>query len=249
MCLTGKAKPASLMDRIRRHVRELGIPCNPVGTDNIKIGGPATYRPIQGADSTCPSSCPMWKDGKSVCYGASGRPGHAEMRASADVRASLNSVAVALALAGKLHQVARLHVTGDFCRHDNLDLDYIQGVIQLADRARQVYRVRWVAFTYEHLSPERRLEFEPWRTRLREAGVVVRRSDHVGSLGALVLDHGKVDQFRKDEQVQVFKCPAQIVSGHAMTCQQCTLCWTSTQAVAFHPHGTYAKKVRDLYGA
>lgn len=238
----------SFIDKTRTYARKHGIPLNPVGVSNLKIGGPATYRPVTGPRTTCPSTCHFQRDGTSICYATHGHLKAAEMRASDGLAASLNAVALAFVVAARYNQTARLHVTGDFLRDDKLDLPYLNGVVALADLVRDRHRLRRpLAWAYTHVEGDQLKWFRPWQDRLMQAGVVVRVSDHWGWGGAVIADHHRVGELRKSTGLPVFKCPAQLAKGHSVTCQDCQLCWTRPELlVVFDVHAQHLDTIRQL---
>ncbi len=231
------------VDHIRAWTRRKGIPMAPVGCTNLKTAGPSTHRPVMG-ETSCPSTCPLRQGEKSICYGGFGRLRMIDSRATLDLEANLNAVAVAIHAAARHGLAARLHVIGDFCAHDKLDVPYILGVMEIAADARKRWKRRWVAWSYEHLGPELREEFEPWRAALKAFGVVVRKSDYLGYGGAVVLPYSRFKQVKAASGKALFKCPAMCVKDHSITCQTCRLCWEREDlCVAFDVHASHKEEV------
>ena len=221
-----------------------GIRLNPLGAENAKTGCPSTYRPVEGPESTCPKTCPYMTDGKSVCYASLGNMAHIVRRATDDVAVNLNTAAVAINCAARWDMTARLHVSGDFCRRGYLDIRYIDGLTEIASVAKSHWGKDVVAWSYEHLGPELRDQFSSWYESLREEGVVVRKSDHFGPGGVVVVPFEEFYRAKRETGLPMFKCPAQCVKDHSITCQKCGLCWTREDLlVAFDGHTSLKKEI------
>ena len=179
-----------------------------------------------------------------MCYGSEGHLAEISRRAVDGLAASLNAAALACHVAALHGTVARLHVTGDFCYQGDLDIPYLVGLEEIGRDVQRHYGTRWVAWAYEHLSEEQRFRFAPWRERLFEAGMVIRLSDYFGPGGAVIMPHSEVSRARKETGLGLFKCPAQCVADHSVTCRTCTLCWTREDlVVAFAAHTNHWKEI------
>ncbi len=214
-------------------VQKMRGDANPVGVGDEKTGVPGTYRPV---GPTCPDSCPQAE----ACYATSGNVAIHQANSSADIERSVRAAAIAIVAAYRSGlPAARLHVSGDFGRTDDEVDAYCRALLKMLAAFRRKLDVpqgRIVAWSYTH-HPR---VVSRWLGLLKAAGVHVRRSDHVGPNGAIVLPFDRVVQARRDTGMRIAKCPAQISD---VDCAACTLCWTRPDVViAFDPHG--AKKRR-----
>lgn len=231
--LAATARPGhwkQLLPRARAAVLKAGLPLNPVGGGNRKTGTPATYRPV---GATCPSSCPYLGNG---CYAQQGFVYHHQGNASPDWLPSATSALVAMVLAARLETVARLHVSGDLTRDDQVDRAYVAALEQLGRYLRaQLELTGPLAWTYTHLTPA---QLGPWHERLKAAGIVVRFSDQLGHDGVIVAPFSEVPELRLRHPGQrLAKCLAQLTDDR-IPCASCKLCWERPDlTIVFRPHG------------
>ena len=205
----------------------------PVGDGDGKTASPGTYRPVGG---TCPSTCPFLGNG---CYAEGGNVAMHQRRAAAERNAALIGAAVAFVWARVTERVARLHVSGDVGQ--TWDREYLRGLRDLAIEVNTqsgALRGTPVAWSYTHHKMDR-ARLAALRT-LASVGVHVRRSDHLGHNGVVVMPFAEVPAVRRETGVRLAKCPAQLRSTN---CADCTLCWTRPDlTVVFDPHGQANKK-------
>jgi hypothetical protein len=137
-------------------------------------------------------------------------------------------------------RVARLHVSGDVGQ--TWDTEYLAGLRDIAIEVNTqsgAMRGTPVAWTYTHhdCSSSERLH---WVSLLSGEGVHMRRSDHLGFNGVIVMPFSEVPQVRRETGVRLAKCPAQL---RATNCADCTLCWSRPDlTVVFDPHGQANKR-------
>lgn len=210
-------------------------PVNPVGDGDAKTNAPGTYRPV---GATCPATCAYLGNG---CYAESGNVAMHQRRASADTTPALRAAAVAFVWAVRTGRLARLHVSGDFERAGKLDVAYVRGLCQLADKVNALAgraRGETIAWSYTHIPVRRSARM----VRVLAAhGISVRFSDHAGPRGAVVAPFTSLPALRaKHPTVRFAKCPAQL---RDTTCRDCTLCWTRPDlTMVFDPHGRGKRK-------
>lgn len=215
-------------------------PVNPVGDGDAKTASPSTYRPV---GDTCPDGssehigrCRYLGNG---CYAEGGNVRMHQIRAGADLDASVNAAAVAMAWAVRTGRMARLHVSGDFVRAGRVDHRYIARLGLLADavnRAAGRPVGTAIAWSYTHIPAD---VFEGYRVRLEKHGIHVRISDHSGAHGAIVRDFDSMP----GSGVRYLKCPAQL--PQESTCAECRACWERPdRTIVFEPHGAARNKAR-----
>jgi hypothetical protein len=233
--------PGGLIGKARRRAHELGFAPNPLGNRASKLGLMATYRPL---DTTCPARCPMRGRG---CYAEQGHVDLAQRRASARLDASLSAAAIAMVLAVRYRQVARLHVSGDFATDgDGLDTAYLSGLCALSARIRHhgIPPSRTLAYGYTHVDPAL---MGDWFARLSSSGIQLRASGVVGveggGAGALVHPFEGLDRLRaRYPGARLAKCRAQL--DDITQCVDCKLCWERPDlTIVFEPHSAGKKHV------
>lgn len=201
----------------------------PVGDGDVKTASPGTYRPVGG---TCPSTCPFLGNG---CYAEGGNVALHQRRARAERDAALIGAAIAMVWARVSGRVARLHVSGDVGQ--TWDVQYLAGLRELAIEVNTqsgAKRGTPVAWTYTHHEMDRH-RLEHLRMLASVGGIHVRRSDHLGTNGVIVMPFAEVPQVRRETGVRLAKCPAQLRDTN---CSDCTLCWTRPDlTIVFDPHG------------
>lgn len=229
-------------NRLIAHGRELAadlkLPCYPVGAGNSKTGTPGTYRPV---GPSCPP-CPL----AAGCYARFGPVGLHQARAGVGAEASVTAAMIAMVAAIRAETVARLHVSGDFYQHSQLDVAYLQLLVDCTAQLRRLLSpTPPLAWTYTHIA---RREFEPWRLRLEAVGIEVLYSGHHGAGGALVWPHARLDELRASQpDTTVVACPAQTRSA---SCRDCGLCWQARRkalCIVFDPHGRGAPALGSRY--
>jgi len=212
---------------------------NPVGQGNAKTNSPGTYRPI---GPTCPDSCPYLDS----CYGLAGNVALHQRRATALVDDALRAAGVALGHAAQTNRMARLHVSGDFGKVYDAELQrYVDGLCVLADTINAGFGRgvgHPIAWSYTHL--DGRTVDTPWIVQLRQHGIFVRLSDKAGEWGAIVGSFDK-ESFgalkRKYPDDTLMKCKAQTHDDE--TCHSCKWCWERPEwTIVFDPHGVYKRK-------
>lgn len=206
----------------------------PVGDGDGKTASPGTYRPVGG---TCPSTCPFLGNG---CYAQGGNVALHQRRARAEREAALLGAAVAFVWARVTGRVSRLHVSGDVGQ--TWDEQYLAGLRDLAIEVNTqsgAMRGTPVAWTYTHHDVSARDRLAALRG-LASVGIHVRRSDHLGHNGVVVMPFSEVPTVRRETGVRLAKCPAQLRDTN---CADCTLCWTRPDlTVVFDPHGQANKR-------
>lgn len=238
--MTGKAKtPRGLALRSRKWRKARGIESDPMGVGNKKTGVPSTYRRV---GDTCPETCPWLDNG---CYAQGGRVALQSKAASDATEQSLFAAASAMAIAAKTGTVARLHVSGDFLRDGNVDVEYVLGLLDIAEELQKRGYSGPRAWAYTHIDP---VDFEPYRQLLR-GRVEVLYSDVEVAGGAIVFPHARVEEVReRNPDLTVVKCLAQTTDGKR-DCKSCGICWeaeANQQLIVFDPHGSREGRVRDL---
>ncbi len=237
-----KADDTVADDRYRAYLRLNGLPFVPFGEGNGKTEAPGTTRPVR---KSCPSGCPYLDNG---CFGQSGPIHLAERRASSDAHAGAVSAAVVLVWSARTgRSAARINVVGDFGKDDRVDHEYVHALATIAAEVRKLRGTEdpWVGWAYTHFGDG------PWVELLREAGIAVRLSDRGGTWGAVVVrDREHARQRRSETGEKLAVCPAQLADnvscvGSAKSLG-CTLCWSRPDVtIAFIPHGSGARKVRE----
>jgi hypothetical protein len=199
---------------------------NPVGSKNRKTQIPSTNRPV---GPTCPK-CSYFDAG---CYAQSSWTKYHSMRSSSDLGRSLAATYIAIKDAIKQEVAARLHVSGDFYIGGNgkgegqIDVEYINGIVDIATRLKTISGRETVAFTYTHIKPK---EFEPYRLQLEKAGVRVLYSESKKNGGAIVAKWKDLPKLReKHPEVTFAKCRAQLQKE--VSCKDCKLCWEKKDQV------------------
>ena len=227
------------------------IPCNPVGSSNSKTGVASAYRPVGAGDGgTCHKSCPLLNNG---CYAQGGNVNIHQIRAQSDLVASLAASALAIMQALREDTKARNHVSGDFMKNNEIDVEYISALICVVNEIKRLACIsdnETVMWTYTHIPRE---EFELWRLLLASAGIVVLYSDRYEAGGAVVHSFDRISQLRQEHPTVKFaKCLAQLKDN--ITCKKCGLCWESRSlkhkngtgiCIVFDPHGTWKKRIHE----
>jgi hypothetical protein len=175
--------------------------------------GMAIYSLTLEERATCPRSCSEWL----TCYGNN-------MHNAKRMKAGL---ALESRLEGQMRQlqaehprgfVVRLHVLGDF-----YSVEYVKMWLSFVRAIPQLH-----IFGYTHREPSdpigAAIEYAASRGWDRFA---IRRSDHAGQRGAVVID-------KPEDRGDAIICPAQTSSGR--TCATCGLCWNSQKPIAFLRH-------------
>lgn len=215
-------------------LRRYAPDADPVGDSDAKTATPSTYRPV---GPTCPSSCPYLGRG---CYAQAGNVRLHEQRASGLALPSIRAAMIAIVSAHRQGTGYRLHVSGDFGTGDRVDREYVLGLAHAVEALR-AHGIAAPGWSYTHFGPD---VFETSRLRLLRAGIVVRYSDRVGPLGAIVAPFDRVPSLRRSTGARVVKCPAQVSDA---TCAECRLCWERPElTIAFDPHGPSRRKVAAL---
>ena len=240
-----QVKPSRIIDRARAHFKALGLTMDPVGIANSKVGGPSTYRPTR---STCPTQCPYFGD----CYAFSSYTGMIERRSDGQFRQSVAALMTAAAVGAQMQCMVRLHATGDFLQHGELDERYLRAIELIGDhmlRGGHVDSRRVWAYTYTHAhtNPEIGLEgAKALRSRLSLSGVQIVLSDVLDAGGAVVWKHDDLATLKTKlpDGVKILPCPSQT---RGWTCRSCKhLCARTTElgiVVVFDPHGDGGRKV------
>lgn len=229
----------TIVDRCRKKVTDPEY-INPVGNRNKKTGCFGTYRPV---DDTCPDTCPFLNNG---CYAQGGNVNLHQMRASSDLRNSLNSAALALSLGAVKGEIVRLHVSGDFIVRNGgekeVDTDYIFGLVEICEALDAAGFDGTFGYTYTHIPKDK---FEPYAAVL-SGYISVMFSDHFGAGGAIVWPHNDRDSVREKTDAKVYMCPNQRTDGR-VKCIDCGLCFDDPEGnnrlVLFDPHGASAKRI------
>lgn len=216
-------------DAVKMVVRGSGH-TNPVGGGNNKVGTTATYNKV---GASCPSSCPQFPvEGKrKTCMALGGNVMMHERRAVPLWQSNIRAAIIAMVQAGAWRNPARLHVSGDFFVNDELDTEYLEGLIVAATIIREHYGIPVVAWAYTHATRE---QFAPWWGRLREAGVLVRYSGHRGAWGAVVTIDP--DPWKRARELGATYCPEQAAKayGRKLSCTaDCGLCWHKDRLILF----------------
>lgn len=239
--------------RIRAAFKRNEVACNPFGASNSKTNLPGTYRPV---GHTCHDSCPFFQWGEDgepqgPCYALYSYAGMIQRRASAEVYESVTA-AIAVIVAAAFERtytandnlVARLHVSGDFyTRNNEVDTGYIKQLIEVGNVIKKRFDIPEdgsVAYTYTHH------DITPGLLReLRNAGIVVLRSDAHRAGGAVVHSFDKLDELKKKNPgVKYAKCLAQLTD---FTCRDCSLCRQSYEkgiCIVFDPHGAGKEQIK-----
>ncbi len=228
--LASKA-PRNRRISIMREIARADGPVNPVGDCNAKTALPSTYRPV---GKTCPQDCRFLqpppfnpkhprRKGSPMCLALFGKTGKHQAKASPDAGPSLRAAAIAMISAAQEGNPARLHVGGDLGRTWAEASVYVDGLREMSrfirDRAGDPARV--TAFGYTHL-PMNSALYGLWSD-----GLMFRRSDYGGYMGAMTGAHSK-------RPSGAFKCLEQVSpwgpeNPNGYTCSTCRMCWT-------HPH-------------
>lgn len=230
----------TILGRVRNKVTDSKY-VNPVGNQNAKTGCLGTYRPV---GDTCPDTCQFLDNG---CYAQSGNVALHQRRASLELRNSLNSAALALALGAVKHEIVRLHVSGDFVTNSNgskeIDIDYILGLIEICKFLNDSGFSGILGYTYTHIPKD---QFQPYKDMLSDY-ISVMYSDYLGAGGAVVWPHEDRNLIRQKTDAKVYMCPSQRTDGE-IKCKECKLCFDNPQKknrlVIFDPHGSSAKKIK-----
>lgn len=225
--------PDPFFKAARKLARDVyGVNPNPLGADNIKVGGPSTYRPV---GATCPA-CPYIN----VCYAGAGHAGLSSKRASHEALPSLFSFAIALAYSERFDIPVRLHTTGGFAQPgQTLDIEYLEGLIMLAEKSR--HKSSPWAWSYTHFSPR---DFEPWRRLLKEQGVSVMYSDLPAPNGAVIWDFDDMRTLNAMFPTVTFiQCMYQVNKTPCVNCRLCMDADDKSVAIVFKPHSSKSKDV------
>lgn len=230
----------TLIDRVRHKVTDPDY-INPVGNRNKKTGCLGTYRPV---GATCPDSCPFLNNG---CYAQGGNVNPHQRRASSEIRNSLNSAALALALGAVTGEIVRLHVSGDFAIENGdekeVDVDYIIGLLEICEALDASGFDGVFGYTYTHIEREK---IAPY-VALLDGYISVMYSDHFDAGGAVVWPHDDIDKLREKTNAKVYMCPNQRTDGR-VKCIDCGICFdqpeTRNRLVAFDPHGSSEKRLK-----
>jgi len=211
------------INHVRDYFNREGIGYVPMGTGNSKTHLPSTYRPV---GKTCPGDCPLVE----ICQARKGRVELSQRRASADPIPGAISALTCMA-AGACHggKPARLHVSGDFIRRgdpqlDQVDWRYTSWLIRAAELVRRRYKIpaeQKLAFGYtQHFSHQ-----IPHLVRmLGERGIVLLRSNLPVVGGAILYPReGYQDLKARFPHLKLAKCPAEV--SDRISCANCGLCW------------------------
>lgn len=198
------------------------------GHNNPKLGRLVKTGPWEGARiyhlsleerATCPRTCNMWH----TCYGNS-MP-FAKRRAYND--ALLDAIDRQLTELTSRGTIAlRLHTLGDFP-----DLQYVQFWCNMMAKHLKLHVFGYTARTGE-IGQQICSMNETYEGRW-----VIRRSNHNGALGTIVvLDKEEINQLKQTNSV--IPCPAKYGTGQ--NCGMCNMCWDPkfhNSAIAFTLHG------------
>ncbi len=206
---------------------------NPMGLRNKKVAGPCTYRPLK---RTCPSNCAYLE----TCYANAGHVSLAARRASSLAEESLFAVAAMLACGEQSDVPVRLHVSGDFFLDDEIDVEYIEGLVLLGHTAKHPTKP-W-AWTYTHADEEL---FKGYAEILKGAGIAVLFSDLFEAGGAVVYPFDLLHELVPPTGASLFKCPQQINGTPCIVCKACLTAQEDARCIVFNPHGAWASQVKD----
>ena len=216
----------------------------PVGDGDSKTAAPGTYRNIE---ASCVRSCPMFDEG---CYAQGGNVNLHQVRASAALWSSLAAAAIAFVWAARTLRMARLHVSGDLCKDSGQSIDwaYVSGLRIIANAIndmRGTPRGSTVGWSYTHVTSADDASIPLAIHGLRAVGIAMRRSDHIGSGGAMVGNFAEFKAMRAAHpKVRFVKCRAQLQKD--VNCASCGLCWDRMDlCVFFDPEGAKKKAVRE----
>jgi hypothetical protein len=212
---------------------------------NAKLGGlAATYV----SQATCPSSCPLYRNG---CYAESGPAGWTTRRLNRS--REKNVVAIAKEEARLIDRLPsgttglRLHVVGDAAT---------PAAARIVSSAMLRYERRnpgKKAFTYTH--GHEAVPVESWQgARVLascESGEQVKRAWKRGYAAAIIVPAHPTNKLYKYQGVTVLPCPNQF-EGSKVTCARCNICKSPRMlrrrrwVVGFASHGSGASKVKRV---
>lgn len=218
----------------------------PFGDGDVKTGAPGMYRTV---GSTCPLDCAHHPANDNTCYASSGNVGIHQRRAVPSILAAAVTAAACMVWAQRTDRVARLHVSGDIGKYNAdpmagawLDYEYVALLATLALAVREKYDADVVAWSYTAFTGP---GADMCVSDLANAGIVMRRSGHAGENGAITAPFAAVKALRKEFDVTLAKCPAQL---RDVSCAECKLCWARPDVcIVFDPHGTGASKAKRLF--
>lgn len=236
-----QAKKYWRIQQFKELAHSMGLGSNVVGQGNRKTGLPSTYRPV---GPTCPSYCEYLNKG---CYARQSYTGMNQQNSSAEGKPSSVAAIIAMIVANRHKDPARLHVSGDFMDDGKIDSKYISELVFSAQEINKIYPCNTAAFSYTHIKPSK---FERYRLQLKQARIIVLYSGQLQAGGAVVYPHNKVNEIRdQNPDLYVVKCLAQLKQNHEITCKDCRICWQAEEkniCVVFDPHGSAKRSLPTL---
>src|SRR5690606_33866162 len=148
------------LNDFKNNLKSRGFNYSTIGDQNAKTDLPGTYRSV---GKTCPKSCKFHPEvnKKSTCYAFSGFVGanwrKINLTRTRDVTLleDLNASGIVMFFRQIQRKYlkegnisgARLHISGDFFYNDELEIDYLEGIIYIADKIKKHFNAKELAYT------------------------------------------------------------------------------------------------------